>query len=170
VEYRVAAAERSGLETGSVDLVTVAQALHWFDLPAFYTEARRVLVPRGVIAAWTYRGAGLDDPRLTGAVERFMLDTLGPHWPSARWFVNTGYVTVPFPFEAIDAPSFVMSALWTLDDLLGYVATWSAVSRYREAHGRDPMPLIETDLAPAWGPRDRRRRVTWPVSMRVGRS
>ena len=169
VAYRAAPAERSGLETGTVDLVTVAQAIHWFDLPAFYAEVRRVLTPAGVIAAWTYRGAGLDDAALTGAVERFMLETVGPYWPSVRGLVNSGYQTLPFPFDEIAAPPFTMTAEWTLDQLLGYLATWSAVSRYREAQGRDPMSLIEAELLTAWGPRERRRQVRWPVLMRVGR-
>lgn len=169
VEYRVAPSEQSGLEQGSVDLVTVAQALHWFDLAAFYQEVRRVLVPCGVIAAWTYRGAGLEDSQLTKAVETFMLDTLGPYWPSVRRFVNTGYRTVEFPFAEVEPPPFTMSADWTLDELLGYVATWSAVSRYREANGHDPMPMIEGELAARWSPRDRRKRVTWPIAIRVGR-
>ena len=50
VEYRVAPAERSGLPDAAVDLVTLALAAHWFDLPRFYAEVRRVGRPRTAIA------------------------------------------------------------------------------------------------------------------------
>ncbi|HXV86427.1 MAG TPA: class I SAM-dependent methyltransferase [Gemmatimonadales bacterium] len=169
VEYRVARSEQSGLESATADLVTVAQALHWFDLPAFYAEVRRVLVGEGVVAAWTYRGATLNHPQLTGAVERFMLETVGPYWPSERWFVQSGYQTLPFPFKEIAAPPFVMQAQWTMDQLVAYVGTWSAVGRYRDVTGRDPLPLLVADLSASWGPPGDSRLVTWPVNLRAGR-
>ena len=170
IEYRVARAEASGLTSGTVDLVTVAQALHWLDPDAFYREAERVLVPDGVLAAFTYGDARLDDGPIDRAFQRFRERVVGPHWPPQRRLVETGYRTLPFPFAEIESPSFSMSAGWTLAELLGYVGTWSATARHREATGGDAIRDLAGALGPLWGDPQRLRAVRWPLSLRVGRS
>lgn len=169
VDYRVAPAESSGLDPGSVDLVTVAQALHWFDRPAFYAEARRVLRRDGVVAAWTYGHPTLDEPRTDAALQRFYSETVGPYWPKERALVDAGYSTIDFPFRQVEAPAFEMETRWSLDLLLGYVATWSAVTRYRAAKGEDPVPELARTFAAAWGSPEDARRIAWPLTLRVGR-
>ena len=169
IEYRVAPAEASGLDAESVDLVTVAQALHWFDRPAFYAEVRRVLRPEGVLAAWTYGHPVLDDPRADAVFQRFYSETVGPWWPKERALVDAGYRTIDFPFPEVEAPPFPMETRWPLGALLGYVATWSAVTRYRAARGGDPVADLGGALAPAWGDPDEPRRIRWPLSLRAGR-
>jgi SAM-dependent methyltransferase len=168
VSYRVAPAEASGLPDGSADLITVAQALHWLDLPAFYVEVRRVLVPGGVLAVWCYGLLVLDDPVLDPAIQAFYHDVVGSFWAPERRLVETGYQTLAFPFEELAAPSFAMTLDWTLGELAAYVGTWSAVEAYRRARGQDPVPVLAAELAPAWGEAPRRR-VRWPLSLRVGR-
>ena len=170
VEYRVARAEASGLADSCADLITVAQALHWFDLDRFHAEVRRVLVPRGVLAAWSYGTQRIEDPAIDQALQRFYGEVVGPYWPAERRIVETGYRTLPFPFDELPAPNFDLVASWPLPELLGYVRTWSATSRYRAARGHDPVVLLERELAPLWGSADEARRITWPLALRVGRS
>ena len=167
VEYRVAPAEASGLSPASADLVTVAQALHWLDLDPFYAEAERVLVPRGVLAVWTYGSQYLDDEALDGVLGRFYTDVVGPYWPAERHHVESGYRTLPFPFPELEAPRFVMQEEWTLPELLGYLRTWSATQRFYELVGRDPVNQLERQLTPLWGDPASPRLIRWPLSLRV---
>jgi SAM-dependent methyltransferase len=169
VEYRVAHAESSGLPSGSVDLVTVAQALHWFDVDAFYSEARRVLAPGGVLAAWTYGNPALDVAALDARLREFNEETVGDFWPPERRLVVDGYRSLPFPFAEIEPPAFTLEALWTLDELAGYLRSWSATARFVARHGRDPVDALEREMAAFWGPRAERRLVRWPLALRVGR-
>ena len=167
VEYRVEAAERASLESASVDLVTVAQALHWFDFPRFYAEVRRVLKPGGLLAVWCYGlvrvggGAGL-------VLDDFH-DVVEPYWPPERRYVREEYRAIPFPFAEIQAPRFCMEAEWDAARLLGYLGTWSAVARCREATGDDPIAALRPHLETAWGSPGNRKPLQWPVHLRVGR-
>jgi ubiquinone/menaquinone biosynthesis C-methylase UbiE len=169
VDYRAAPAEASGLKAASVDLVTVAQALHWLDLDTFYEEAARVLAPGGVLAVWTYGSPLLDDARLQRDLTRFHDDVVGLYWPMERRHVDAGYRTLRFPFPELSSPTFAMAEQWTLGQLLGYIGTWSATQRFRDATGRDPMPDLERELIRHWGTGSARR-VRWPLSLRVGRT
>jgi SAM-dependent methyltransferase len=169
VEYRATPGEVSGLDHATVDLVTVAQALHWLDLDPFYAEVERVLVPGGVLAVWTYGILHLDHAHLQASLERFYLETVGPYWPVGRCHVESGYKTLPFPFGEIEAPSFAMQVQWTLPQLLGYVRTWSATRRFHEAVGHDPVDQLGEELADLWGAPETSRPIRWPLSLRVGR-
>jgi ubiquinone/menaquinone biosynthesis C-methylase UbiE len=168
IEYRVATAESSGIEAGSADLITVATALHWFDIEAFYQEARRVLRPGGVVAAWVYSRNEIDrtiDPLL----QRYAREIVGPYWSERITLVNEEYRTISFPFEEIQAPRLAVEVEWSLDDLLGYLESWSSTQKFKEVHGSDPLDQIRDDLATAWGPAETRRLVRGPLHMRVGR-
>lgn len=168
VEYRQAPAEASGLEAASVDLITVAQALHWLDLPAFFEEATRVLSPAGVLAAWTYNRPRVT-PAIDSEVDRLHDETLGNYWSGRRRLVDEGYASVALPFEPVDAPHFEMRNEWTLAEFTAYVRTWSAVQRYMQDHARNPVDATEYALGPLWGdPRDVRT-VRWPLTVRAGR-
>jgi SAM-dependent methyltransferase len=168
VTYAAEPAERVSLEDGSVDLVAVAQALHWFDIDRFYAEVRRVLKPRGVLAAWCYGLCRLS-PELDPVIETFYNGTVGPYWPPERCFIDERYATLPFPFEEQPAPAMAMTASWNLDEYLGYLATWSAVQRYRKACGDDPLPALHARLRPAWGDPGAQREISWPLYFRIGR-
>lgn len=168
IEYRVARAEKSNLEAASCNLVTVAQALHWFDLPAFHNEAKRVLKPEGVLAVWSYNLLRIDSS-IDAIVNRFYAETVGPFWPPERKIVENGYRDLPFPFEEINAPEFSMTAEWSIDALLGYLRTWSASQRYQEKLGQDPVTLIESELRDAWPESEDRLPVGWPLVIRLGR-
>ena len=170
VEYRVAPAERSGLDTGSIDLVTCAQALHWLPLDAFYAEVRRVLRDTGAIAVWGYHVPVVDDGEVDRHIRHFHHVVVGPYWPEARQLVEDRFTTIAFPFAEIPAPSFDMRVQWTLDDYARYLGTQSATDRYREAHGgHDPVPAFVAAVDEAWGGREASRHVHFPLFVRAGR-
>jgi ubiquinone/menaquinone biosynthesis C-methylase UbiE len=166
VEYLVAPAEQSPLPDASADLVTVAQALHWFDVELFHAEVRRVLKPGGIVAEWGY-GLAYTAPPIDAVVLEFSAVTVGPYWPPERALVESAYSTVPFPFERIAAPDFAMKACWSLERFVAYIGTWSSVAGYRRAHGSDPIPVLRDALAPLWG--EGERDIHWPLLLRVGR-
>jgi SAM-dependent methyltransferase len=170
VEYRVSAAHESGLSFASVDLVTVAQALHWFDLPAFYAEVKRVLKPAGRIAVWTYGILSVEGTAPDERVQHFYRDVVGPYWPPGREHVENGYADLPFPFVELPAKRIDMTVSWDLDAFLGYVRSWSSTGRMQKQTGTDPTAQLEADLLPIWGGRQRQRAVTWPLRIRLGRS
>jgi SAM-dependent methyltransferase len=171
VTYRVAAAEASGLDDHSVDLVTAAQAVHWFDRPRFWAEARRVLRPagRGVIAVWTY-GVFSIGPELDAIVQRFYRDTVGPFWPPERKVIEDRYRTIAFPFTEFAVPEFTIEQRLTLDDVAGYIRTWSATRGFVHQHGRDPVDDLIAELGPVWGDSRTPRVARWPVAVRAGRT
>lgn len=167
VSYRVMPAERTNLANGSVDLVTVAQAVHWFDFDRFYDEVRRVLKPGGVIAVWTYGGNRVT-PEVDAVVRRYYTEIVGPYWPPERQLVDSQYRTIPFPFDEIETPRFRMQQYWRLGDLFGYLGTWSATRRYAQVCGENPLELIREPLASAWGTQDVRT-IEWAFHVRAGR-
>ncbi len=170
VEYRVAPAEASGLGSATADLVTVGQALHWLNAQTFYAEVERVLVSEGVLAAWTYGTQDVDGAELDRVLHHFYTEIVGPYWPPERRHVESGYRTLPFPFTELETPTFAMVEQWNLPQLLGYIRTWSATQRFRETRGRDPVEQLEQDLASYWGNPSLSRRISWPLSLRVGRN
>jgi len=168
VTYRVARAEASGLDARSVDLVTAAQAVHWFDRPRFWAEARRVLRPGGVVAVWTYWFFSIA-PELDTIVRRFYNDTVGPFWPPERKLTEDRYRTIEFPFAEFAAPEFTIEQRLTLEGVAGYIRTWSATRGFIKARGHDPVDALITELAPVWGDPATPRLARWPVAVRAGR-
>lgn len=168
ISYAVATAEESGLPGGCADLILVAQALHWFDFERFYAEVRRVARPGALLAAVSYgelRVSGNPD----AVVADFYHRIIAPYWPPERKHVDEGYAAIPFPFARIDPPRFSMQVDWTLEQLLGYLGTWSAVQEFERKNGRDPRELIATELREAWGDGKRTRMISWPLTLLAGR-
>lgn len=168
VHYAAALAERLPVRDHSVSLVAVAQAIHWFDFDRFHSECRRVLVSGGVLAAWTYEKFRVD-PAVDAVVDHFYTEVVGADWPAERRYVEEGYRTVPFPWREEAAPDFVLETDWVLDEVIGYLATWSAVQRYRDRLGQDPLPALRPALAARW-PSGGKRRLRWPIHLRLGRA
>jgi len=169
VRYAVAEAGRSDLAPASVALVTVAQALHWFDLEAFYAEVARVLVPGGVLAVWTYNLARVT-PAVDAVIDHFYSEVVNGWWPAGREHVEEGYRRLPFPYPQRPVPAFAMHARWDLAALIGYLRTWSAVQRFREARSEDPVAALIPALQRAWGESSVTHEVRWPLTVRVGRA
>jgi len=169
VRYTVAPAERSGLGDAAVDLVTVAQALHWFEVDSFYAEARRVARPGALLVVWNYPRPRFVDAELERRFLAFYSEIVGPYWPPGRAHIEAGYRTLPFPFEQIETPAFGLQLSWDLEQIIGYVSSWSATARYRSALGTDPVPLLRASLAPVWRSADATAEVRIPLTLLAGR-
>lgn len=166
VRYRLARAEASGLAEHGVAAITVAQALHWLDQPAFHAEVRRVIAPGGVLVVWCY-GLFRTSAPVNRVLERFYSEVVGPYWPPDRKAIEERYRDVVLPFDPVEAPDFAMEKAWSAEDALGYVRTWSATSGFVRARGFDPVVELAPELASAWGAG--RRRVRWPLTVLASR-
>jgi SAM-dependent methyltransferase len=163
ISYGVASAEESGIESGSVDLVTVAQALHWFDLTRFWTEVLRVLKPGGVMAFWGYNWPVVD-PGVDRVLAEFKA-VISSSWPERSSILHEGYGSIRAPLQEISAPAFEASAQWGLDDYLAHLRSWSATRYYRERTGTEIMEQFQPAFAQAW--HSDRVLVKWPLLLRV---
>lgn len=164
-------AESLPLRDNSIQLITVAQALHWFDFDRFYAEAARVLVPGGRIVAWTYSLLAICDQfghEVAEVLRWFYRDIVGDYWPPERRWVDDEYRSIPFPFEHQQTPSFVINLSWDRHALLGYISSWSAVQLYIDALGKDPLAVLQAKLNEIW-PGDSVKNITWPLSLRAGK-
>lgn len=167
VEYRIAPAENTGLEAASIDICTVAQAIHWFDFEKFYAEVRRVVKPNGILAVWTYTHSEIS-PAIDGIMRDFYKQ-IRPYFPPERHWVDEKYATLPFPFEEIASPQFVMEAAWSLEDVLGYYASWSGVKAFKEQHGKIPLHDVESSLREVWANPEHPCSVRWNLHLRIGK-
>jgi SAM-dependent methyltransferase len=167
INYRVAPAEQTDIEAGSVDLVMVAQALHWFALDAFYAEVRRVLKPRGVLAVSAYNLLEIE-PEIDAKINVFYYETVGPYWPPERRLLEDGYKSLAFPFRELSPPQIRLEADWNLTELAGYLRTWSATKQFIKARGFDPVTNLTNELRAVWNTPEKSKHVRWPLSMRVG--
>jgi SAM-dependent methyltransferase len=167
--YVVASAHQAPLATGTADLVTVAQALHWFIGEPFYAEVRRVLRPGGVFAAWTYGLPHFVSEQLERSVHRFIDDRLGPYWLPEIRLVLDGYASIDLPCAEIEVPPFEMRAQWTLDSFLAFVRTWSGVRRYVETHREDPVDHLAEELREIYGGDHEPQPVSWQIKLRACR-
>jgi SAM-dependent methyltransferase len=168
IDYRVESGERTSIPGHSVDAITVAQALHWFDLPRFVEEVQRVAKPGALFAAWTYAGCNVT-PQVDTVIARLYEDTLGAYWPPERRLVDEGYASLALPFEPVQAPAFEMRMEWNAEQLLAYLSSWSAAQRHRAATGRDAVAEIADALRNAWGDPRQSRAVRWNLGMRAGK-
>ncbi|HET9907886.1 MAG TPA: class I SAM-dependent methyltransferase [Anaerolineales bacterium] len=168
VEYRVEPAEHVSLNDSSTDLVTVAVAIHWFNFDEFYREVKRVLKPNGVIAAWTYNVTEIT-PEIDQLTEEYYKGILDGYWPERIRYLEEKYETLPFPFEEIVRPAFVMEIHWNLIQLAGFFNSWSATQRYKADKGQHPLEIIWPKLTAAWGDENEPRLIRWPLHFRVGR-
>lgn len=167
VTYAIERAEHTSIPNASVDLVTVAQAIHWFDFELFYAEVRRVCRPGALVAAWTYTGIKVN-VEIDKVIDKLYHDLTGPFWDKERRYVDNCYKTIPFPFHEIETPVFGITQQMTLAQLAGYLRTWSGVKHYEKATGADPVAMVYGELAAAWG-NETSRSTHWPVHMRAGR-
>lgn len=168
IDYRAAPAETSGLADHGCDLVTVAQALHWFCNERFYAEVKRVLKPGGLFAAWTYTLLQ-GEPQLNALVQDFHTNIVGSWWPAERRWVDLGYRDMPFPCADIPAPEFEIRLEWTLADVIAYLRTWSATQRCIRETGKDPCVAMAERLKELWPNPETRKTIIWPIALRCGR-
>lgn len=168
IEYRVTPADASGMSPQSVNLVTAAQALHWFNPESFFGEAKRVLTEDGAIAVWGYGDPILDTRALDDILHNFNRGTLETYWPPERALVLNGYKDVAFPLAEVEAPPLELRMQWSLPELAGYLRTWSATMRFVNEHSADPVIQVEQALATHWGNPLASRLIRWPLYIRAG--
>ena len=169
IEYGVSKAESCPAADGSLDLVTVAQAIHWFDFDLFFKEVQRVLKPNGVLAFWTYTLAKIS-PEVDEVTNYFYQDVVGRYWPKERNFVEDKYEGISIPFDEIESPSFEININYSMQDYLAYLATWSAVKNFIKDNHSNPIDVIESQMFKAWDATEEYKVVTWPIHLRVGRA
>lgn len=164
VSYQVQAAEQTRIAANSIDLITVAQAIHWFDFDAFYKEVKRVLKPQGVFAAIGYGLIEVQDAAINSLVQQLYFETLNGYWDAERHYIDELYQTIPFPFNEQAVPELHLQYQWSPQQLLSYLKTWSALKHYQDKNDHDPLQRISEVLQTAPDNLD----VTFPVLLRVG--
>jgi SAM-dependent methyltransferase len=166
ITYLNEPAEHTSIAAGSVNLVTVSQALHWFNFEHFYREVARVAAPGAIFAAWSYSllsiGDGMDE-----LTRHFHFETLKEFWDPERKYVDNGYSDLPFPFAKIESPDFEIKTRWSLQDLEGYLGTWSAVQKFIVINGENPVPHLVRNIARVWG-KEETREVKFPIHLKMG--
>lgn len=165
IRYALQSAEKTNFPDTSFDLITVAQAIHWFDFSRFYKEVNRTLTPGGIIAVIGY-GLIKSNRQTNGLINHFYREVVGPYWDPERRFLDDGYRSIPFPFEEIHTPDLEMEIRWDFEHLIGYLKTWSAVKHFQNKRGYDPVAAISEDLKNAFGERSL---VKFPIFLRVGK-
>jgi SAM-dependent methyltransferase len=169
ITYCATPSEESGLSDQSMDMITAAQAVHWFDMARFVPEVRRILKPRGVLAVWGYSFHRSPVAALNAIMREFGEDILRDYWPSQNRILWDGYVDLPFPFEPIPHPHFSFSVEWNLEELCGYYTSWSATQKFIAAQHYHPLRDVMERLQAAWGPREAKRQLRFDIAMRIGR-
>ncbi|MGA9699342.1 MAG: class I SAM-dependent methyltransferase [Acinetobacter sp.] len=164
ISYQVQAAEQTSIAANSIDLITVAQAIHWFDFDAFYKEVKRVLKPQGVFAAIGYGLIEVQDAAINSLVQQLYFETLNGYWDAERRYIDELYQTIPFPFNEQAVPELRLQYQWSPQQLLSYLKTWSALKHYLDKNDHEPLQRISEVLQTAPDNLD----VTFPVLLRVG--
>lgn len=168
IEYRVATSEQSGLKDKSVDLVTVASALHWFDMQKFYSEVKRVVRPGGILAVWSYH-VGYVEPPYEKIFLCFYHNVLFPFFASGARLVDDRYETITLPGEPIDVEKYFVSAKWNLEQMLAFIKSWSGTQQYIKEQGEDPVSLVADDLKQLWGDPESIQTIRWPLFVKISR-
>jgi SAM-dependent methyltransferase len=169
VDYGVEPAEHVSLSASSVELITVAVAVHWFNFEEFYREVKRVLKPGGILAVWTYYLTEIS-PEIDQLIFKYYAEILKGFWPERIRYLEERYQTIPFLLEEIVPPSFVMEIDWNLIQFAGFLNSWSATQRYKAEKGHHPLEILWPKLLAAWGDENKPRRIRWPLHFRIGRN
>ncbi|MEQ9423565.1 MAG: class I SAM-dependent methyltransferase [Cyclobacteriaceae bacterium] len=169
VNYQIASAENSGLPENSIDLITVAQAMHWFDFDKFFREVRRVGRVNSKIAVWTYGLVKFDDDSIDSLITNFYEAKVGQYWPPERSFIQEEYRTILFPFDEFEAPEFHVEINHNLDSLINYFSTWSAVKYFIRENGYSPLDELKDKLKEVWGNSETILKSRTPIYLRLGK-
>ena len=160
--FKEASAEKSPLQSESVDLITIAQAIHWFDLDQFYKEVDRVLKPGGLISAWGY-GFFKCREDLNAVFDHFSYEILKPYWSDRNWFLVDGYPGLKLPYTKLETPSVFLEVEWNFEQVKGYLKSWSAYQKFIDENHQDPFMRIEQDLKTIWGSPETKHSFKWDI-------
>ncbi|MDO7883915.1 class I SAM-dependent methyltransferase [Hymenobacter cheonanensis] len=167
VHYQVATAEHTPFPDDYFDLITVGQAVHWFDIEAYHREVRRVAGPGTVLAEWGYGLCRLDSDALNQVLDEFHDQTSAPYWDTNRQHITEEYARIPFPFARVRRAHFSVVRYWKIEDMLGYLRSWSATANYARQHdGADMVALVADKLTQLWGAGE--RAIAVPIFARAG--
>ncbi|WP_298625283.1 class I SAM-dependent methyltransferase [uncultured Legionella sp.] len=169
IDYICTPVEKAPIQSHSIGLITVAQALHWFDFSLFYNEVKRVSVANGIIAAWCY-SLGVFNNLIDAPIKKLYYEILGNEfWPKERFYIDEQYQTIPFPFTLLNAPEFQIRKRLDFSQLIGYLSTWSAVKEFQKRQQKNPIELVFDELESQWGEPDLAHEIVWPVHCLIGR-
>ena len=168
IVYSVGKAEATDFADNTFDLITVAQAIHWFDFEKFYAEVRRVAKPNATLAVWGYGVMRFDDEEVDRLIQNFYHHVVGEYWDAERRHIDEHYSNVPFPFETIETPYFEMTFNWHLYELEGYLNSWSSVQHFIKRNGYNPIPNLMIDIEAVWR-KFNREQVHFPIFMKIGK-
>ena len=164
--YKECTAENTDFQNEQFDLITVAQAIHWFKFDEFYAEVRRILRPEGLFAVMGY-GLFSTNPETDKILNNFYSNIVGPYWDAERKYLDHNYTTIPFPFKEVEAKNFTNNFTWTFEQLTGYLETWSATQHYIKQNGSNPIDIIHDELKQSWEANN--KEVTFPLLLRLGK-
>ena len=167
IRYHCVRAEQTDFPEQHFNLITVGQALHWFDFTPFFEEVKRTAVPGAIFAAWGY-GLLRINPELDARIDHFYKNVAGPFWDTERRHVEQAYQSIAIPFSEMDTPEFFSRYEWSIPQLEGYLNTWSSVRKYIKAKNENPVGSFVKELRRMW-PEGEKRSVRFPIFMRVGR-
>lgn len=168
IHYSVSSAEKTSFPDNTFNLVTVAQAYHWFDFMSFEKEVRRVMKPEGVIAIWGYGLPGCEDDDVNAVINSFYKNTVGPYWDPERKYVDDHYSTVPFPYDELPSKNFLIELNWSLKEMVGFLNSWSSVQHFIKAKNFNPVDPLEAELQKVWPPKDELV-FRFPLFIRIGK-
>ncbi len=164
--FYLVAGEETALPAEHFDLITVAQAIHWFDIPKFYKEVHRVAREEALLAVWGYSLLSIS-PEIDRILTHFYKEVVGPYWDKERKLIDEQYKTIPFPFEEMTTPEFKFSFDWTLEEFEGYLTTWSSVQKFIKSNRQNPVDDLMKEVKPLWK-RDKMT-VHFPLFLRMGK-
>lgn len=165
--YKVELSEQTSFPDNFFDLITVAQAIHWFNFNDFYREVNRTIKPDGIIAVIGYVLLHID-AETDKIISKLYHTILAAYWDKERKYIDENYSTIPFPFAEVKAPVLHHTLEWTYDQLLGYLQTWSAVQHFIKTNNTNPVDLIHEDLKQAWK-ESATKKIKFPLLLRIGR-
>ncbi len=159
--------EQTSFASKSIDLITVAQAIHWFDREKFYDEVKRVGKREAAVAVWGY-GLLSIEPAMDERLRDFYVNVVGNYWEKDRKLIDEEYQTISFPFREIACPPFYIHVEWTVSELRGYLSTWSSVQKFIQTNGYNPVDNLMKSIEPLW--QTDKRKIRFPVFMRLGKT
>lgn len=166
IVYKVENAASADFAAQSLDLITVAQAIHWFDFEAFYQVVKKALKPTGILAVMGYALIEVENQAIHSIIKRFYTEILGGYWDAERHYIDMHYETIPFPFIQLETPHFYSQYKWSFEQMIGFLSTWSAVQHYIQKNKENPIDIIFGALKAAW--KDELESVRFPILCRVG--